>query len=493
LLKVAIFQQEVIMSILRLVWISILFVLMTFSNIPCVGAQSDKPIGLLAMAEKQPVGEIDFRTANKKALEKLSRMSPEQIEALDKKLAEALTLYYDRKFAGALPVFKQIAAEVETMDILFWLGTSAMKAGESELAIEKFKQMLAIDPNLHRVRLELSTTYFTLGRYEDARRELEIVQAASPPPAVQANIEKLLGAIEESSRKVSWNLRLSQGYMWDDNISSGPDLKEYAVLGGTLTPATQTAELSDEAAVTNMAGNFLYDMGDRESWMWNSALSFYYKAYNDFSQFNYLALDFNTGPWWANYRDIVKIPFGYTEQKYGSDRLSHIIHMDPSFERHFNRNFSLKALCSFSRENYYGDTRSGLDSNKQRYELTPNFYLADRRHIISATTGFENHNADVGRFSYDGLYFAASYFTRFRNKTELFFRYRLALRNYDALPLFYNTLREDKRHGFTAVVSREFYKNLFASFAYNFTRNDSNLELYEYDKTTKTISIGCRF
>ena len=114
----------------RLVWVSILFVLITFSLVPCAGAQSDKHIGLLAMAESQPSGDIDFRTANNEALEKLHRMTPEQIEALDKKLAEALTLYYDRKFAGALPVFKRIAAEVETMDIMFWLGTSAMKVGE---------------------------------------------------------------------------------------------------------------------------------------------------------------------------------------------------------------------------------------------------------------------------------------------------------------------------------------------------------------------------
>jgi len=472
---------------------AVLFILMIFLLIPCAHAQSQSPTGFTAQAEIQPTGDIESSKANKEAIKKLRRMSPEEIEVLDQKIAEALVLYYDRKFARALPIFKEIADKVETMDIMFWLGTSAMQAGETRLAIQKFKKMLSIDPKLHRVRLELATTYFTMGRNDEARQELEIVQAASPPPGVRKNIAKLLAAIKERTRKVSWNLRLSQGVVWDDNISAGPDQKELGVLGGTLTLDDESAKLRDEGTVTNVAGNVLYDMGEKNGLMWNTKVSFYNLAYFDYSQFNYMATDVTTGPWWAGRRDILKIPFGYTEKEYGSDRLSRTSHVDPSYEYHFNQYFSLRGLYSYKDENYYANENSSLNNNDQRYELTPNIYLLNRRHILSATAGYEDCNADARRFSYDGPYYALSYFAGLPTSTELFLQYRWARKEYEGKPLFYDKYRKDKRHTFTAVLSQGFLKYFFASFAVNYTDNRSNCELYNFDRTTYTVSVGCRF
>ena len=127
---------------------AVLLVLIAFLLVPCAGAQSQNPGAFRTEANGQPPGEVGSGKANQEAIEKLRRMSAEEIEALDQKLAEALILYYDREFARALPIFKEIAGKVETMDIMFWVGTSAMKVGETRLAIRKFKKMLTIDPKL---------------------------------------------------------------------------------------------------------------------------------------------------------------------------------------------------------------------------------------------------------------------------------------------------------------------------------------------------------
>jgi len=421
-------------------------------------------------------------------------MSPEEIKALDKKLAEALILYYDRNFARALPIFKEIAGRVETMDIMFWIGTSAMEIGKTELAIRKFQKMLSIDPKLHRVRLELATTYFKTGRYKEARRELEFVQAAAPPPGVQRNIENLLAAIEERTKKVFWNARASQGVLWDDNISAGPDERNIQWGAGTLEVAKESAKLRDEASVTTAMGNILYDIGEKNELMWNTTASFYNLAYFQYSKFNYMAVDITTGPWWVGRRAILKVPFGYTEAEYASDQLSHTYHMDPNYEYHFNQYFSLKGLYSYGDTAYYPRRNSGLNNIRHRFELTPSIYLADRKHILSATTGYENSNADADKDSYHGIYHALSYFTRFPTNTEFFLRYQWTRKKYDgkALP-GYNWYRVDQRDGFIAVLSQEFLEYFFASFAFNYTDNNSNCELYDFDRITYTINVGCKF
>ena len=173
----------------RLMWIAILlFPIALFSLLP-PSSLAQKDSGGEGITEKSPQAE-EF---DKKALEKLRKLTPREVEELDRKLAEALTLFYDREYARALPIFREISDRVETMDVMFWTASCAASAGETEASIEKFKQMLQIDPNLHRVRLELATTYFGLGRYDDARQELNKVLEAKPPEPVKNNIQKTPG------------------------------------------------------------------------------------------------------------------------------------------------------------------------------------------------------------------------------------------------------------------------------------------------------------
>ncbi len=445
----------------------------------------------------QPVGEIGAAKGNEAVVEKLRKMTPEEIANLDAFLAQALTLYYDRKFALALPIFKELADKVETMDIMFWLGTSAAQAGETHLAIEKFQKMLAINPRLHRVRLELAAAFFKLGRDAAARKELQFVLDANPPAAVRSNIDKIMAAIDERTRTVSSNFRLSTGYMWDNNITSGPDPGVYNLPGGSsFCPAPTSAKLSDQASVTSFAGNLLYDLGERQGLMWNTTASAYLKFYKNYSEFDYMALDVNTGPWWTTQQGIFKFPLGYTHTEYGSDRLSYILHIDPSYEYFFNSTVSLRGSYTYKNERFYQKLRAdNFDNTGHIVELAPTIYLGNRRHIISASLGYDYHDAENDIFSYSAPIAGISYFTWFPTRTELYLSYQWTRRDYDDPQLFpYAGLkREDIRHLFTGVLSQRIYKYLNLSYAFTYTDNDSNLALNDWRKTTHTVSLGCQF
>jgi tetratricopeptide (TPR) repeat protein len=476
----------------RLCWVIVIyFIFSLFVSSPAY-SQSSKVL-LLAQRAAESAGDTEFKQGNKEADAILQWMTPEEIEALDTKLAEALTLYYDGKFGQALPIFNEIASKVETMDVMWWIGTSAMKSGQLRTAVEKFKKMLVIDPQLHRVRLELAAAYFELGRSEEAKRELETVKAARPPEEVMKNIDRLLAAIEESTRKIFWNVRFSQGIQWDTNISAGPDKKDLAVSGGTLTLDNESKKLSDTASITNFGANLLYDIGDKQGLMWNTALEFYNSAYFNHGKFNYLMTDINTGPWWVGRQDIIKVPVGYTLQDFGSERLSYIFHVNPSYEHFFGQYFSLRGAFTYSREGFADVSNEALDNTTRRYEIGPNFYFFNRQHIISLSAGYENIDARERRFTYESPFYGISYLTRFATNTEIFLRYQWAEKDYKAKPLLYNEDRIDRRHTFTAVLSQGFYKYFFASVAFNYIDNYSNTELYTFDKKTYTVSLGCYF
>jgi len=466
-----------------------IFVGLVFGMLPSVYSQPSDVSESDSKSYQQPI----FKKQNEKALAALNRMTPGEVKALDKKLAKALTFYYDRKFAFALPLFKEIADLVETMDIMFWIGTCAMKIGRMEPAIESFNKMLSIDPDLHRVRLELATAYFSAGRYDKAREALLRVQAASPPEPVQENIEKLLAAIDERTRKTFWSFRASGGFLFDSNVNAGPGQRELDVAGGTLKLDDLSLELSDQGVIADVYGNMTYDAGERNGWMWNTAGSLYNKAYIDYSQFDFMLLDFATGPWWVGRQDIVKLPIGLSYTEYGSDRLYYLFHIYPNYEHFFNPNFSLKGSYLFSSTDYYDAKNAELDNNTHRIELRPTLYLMDRKHILSAFVAYENVDADADRWSYQAPVLGISYITHVPFGMELFMGYQWFKRQYDAPPLLYESDREDTRHTFHAALSRRFREHIFGSLDFGYINNDSNAALFTFDQTTFSMNVGVLF
>ena len=450
-------------------------------------------------------------------LEKARKETPEKLTALDEKLAEALMLYYDGQDSKALPIFNEIAQDIETTDVMWWIGTSAMNTGNLEIAIKKFKEMLAVDPNLHRVRLELAAAYFQLTRYDEAKKELMTVKAANPPQEVQANIDRMLAAIKEQQKQLTLGFRFAMGYMWDTNISAGPDDRTLTIGTGTstFTLAEDAAKVADGAVVNSMGFNVLYDFGAKHGFMWNSDVSLYSTAYSKYGKYNYLMTDVSTGPWWMNRWSVLKLPVGYLSQSLGSNyfdhRLSNIVHFDPSYEIFLGQYFSLKGAFTYQVENFTKtDTRdyssetanNAMDNVTRRYEVNPNVYLFDRKMIISLTAGYETadannriNNNETRLYSYDSQYYGISTLLRLPTQTELFLRYRWNDRKYLTAPAqwWYPDYRVDRKNVYTVALSQSFLKYCFASFAFNYTDNKSNADLFSFDKETYTGMLGFYF
>lgn len=336
---------------------------------------------------------------DQEALKKLRTMSEKEVGELDKKLAQALTLFYDREYARALPIFREISHQIETMDVLFWFASATAKAGETDLALEKFKKMLEVDPALHRVRLEVATVYFQLGKYKEARQELNTVLDAEPPDAVKQNILKLVAAIDAKTKRLYTNLRFSTTVQNDSNVSSGPDSTHIFVpQGGTIGPLTETQQEVDEAVlVLNFAGNGLYDFGEKGSWMLNTTGSFYQTHNSGFTEFDFTQWRVTTGPWWTGKRSVFKMPIGYAENIFGHEHLYDTYDFGGSYEYFFKPWFSLRGMFTYTRDTYEASVPTNDDSEQDNInrisEINPNFYLNNRRDILSFYYSHENLNS----------------------------------------------------------------------------------------------------
>ena len=101
----------------------------------------------------------------------------------------------------------EFAGDVDA-DYLF--GLAALEAGHPDRATLAFERVLALDPNHAAARLDMGRAYFALGDLDRAQREFDAVAALSPPPAAQATLRTYRQAIAE--RRQQHRTRLS-GYI----------------------------------------------------------------------------------------------------------------------------------------------------------------------------------------------------------------------------------------------------------------------------------------
>src|SRR4029079_813601 len=105
----------------------------------------------------------------------------------------------------------------------FYFGVAAIDsghAGEGVLALERY---VVNFPDNHNARLELARGYFVMGDNQRARDELDNVRRPNPPPAVTANIERLMDArrSRESTYRTTGGVFLEGGFGYDSNVNGG--------------------------------------------------------------------------------------------------------------------------------------------------------------------------------------------------------------------------------------------------------------------------------
>jgi len=237
---------------------------------------------------------------DQETLEKFGQKAPGKIDELDSKLTEALILYYDGKYGQALPIFNEIASEVETTDIMWWIGTSAMNTGDLNLAVRKYQQMLAVDPKLYRVRLELATAYFQFGRYRESQAGAGDGEGIQSSRRSQGQYRSFAGSHRGCRTEADMEYPLFPGHFMGyqcQRRTGQPDYQRRWRSTFTLNPSA--AKVGDTGYATNLSANVLYKFSEQQGLMWNTSLDYYNLLYNQYAQYDYSMIDMATGPWWV--------------------------------------------------------------------------------------------------------------------------------------------------------------------------------------------------
>ena len=146
------------------------------------------------------------------------------------------------------------ADEANRDEVDFLHGTIAMAREDWQVAIDRFRAILARDPTLLRVRLDLALAYFQAG--EDGNAAYHFRQALGAeelPPGARANALAFLDLIR---RRKSWSITGSVALVPDSNINNATSARLVELFGLPATLSEDARETSGVGVSVNVGGGY---------------------------------------------------------------------------------------------------------------------------------------------------------------------------------------------------------------------------------------------
>ncbi|MCP4234286.1 MAG: DUF2860 domain-containing protein [Aestuariibacter sp.] len=384
------------------------------------------------------------------------------------------------------------------------------ETGDTAASAEMLNGILSSNPKLHRARLELGVAYSRLLRFEEAKKEAEIVlEDPELPPQVRVSVLAFVAQMEAEQKKHLENMHIlkpsiSAGLMYDTNVNTGPDTSTIDISGGTLTLAAGSNPLEDWAYVVNAGLYHRYQgfapvkFGDKKIKMaWETKGSLYTKNYQDYSEFNLDVVSLRTGPAFADaniWRANVGLQVDYI--RLGSEKLGVFTSLLPSVTWRV-KNGELTVDATLQSQDYVRTVDIGRDADYGSLGISYGKVFSEGKYALLGGVKAFTSDADNARFSNDGWEaFIGGNVVAWKNG-NVFAKATYREAEYDGLEPVFNVARDEDKTGLLIGFTHEFKENRMDGWklegAYNRTENSSNVAIYDYEREIYSMSLNKSF
>jgi len=399
-------------------------------------------------------------------------------------------------FQDAYDLFLEaFKAEPGNMDLNFYLGRAAFEIGNYEMALMAFERIMIAQPGSIRIKLEMARTYYRLGLRDNARQYFEEVLAASPPSAVRRKIDIFLADISRAEKRHFFSGQIAAAIDWDDNVYVAPanDIVD-TTIGEVALQGKGAKPISDFIFNTTAILNHKYQPPD-SPYSWASTGAAYKALYRKESELDTLFLALSTGPEIHSKKYVLGLHGLANTLEFDGDRFLRTAGVEMIFGVLFNQRTLLNISSKYENKKYYQiDDRDSDNFNLKAESIF--LYGANR---ISLAVAGEIEDAQNDVYSYNQAGALINYERILPYEFMIFGYYEYRYRIFEGDQPLFDKKRRDNLHYAVAGVSKSIWRssnlrqNLSLRFNYRYTRSDSNIELYAFDKNVASASLAYTF
>jgi tetratricopeptide (TPR) repeat protein len=187
-------------------------------------------------------------------------------------------------------LMKHEAALAGNIDYDYLLGVAALDSGKIDDAIVALERVLAVNPNHAGAQMDLARAYFTVGSYDLAEAAFKQLAESNPPAVAQQTINRYLEAIQNRKRQTTagWAGYAELGIGYDTNITGVPSdfgaaaQQSFGIIGIEATGNS----VERRAAFGNASGAMDYSLPLSRGWSVFVGGEGKLRGYNGESSFN---------------------------------------------------------------------------------------------------------------------------------------------------------------------------------------------------------------
>ncbi len=372
---------------------------------------------------------------------------------------------------------------------LFLLGTAAKQKGDFKNAIKYFKELIARDKKAVRVKLDLAAMYYKVKNLKKAKELLLEVKATTPPKKVGDNIDSFLAVIDRGIPK-AWTVGGSIGYRYDSNANAGPDTDTILMYNLPFSLSSDAKESDDYAKKYSLNIGYIKSF---ESFALQTGVNANMTDYNNLDNLDSLSSSLSFGPTWRDSNLIYSFPVIASVQKIGHEKRYYSISkgVSPQVTYQIGRNLSISAALSLQDKKYYES--HNRDSNSITFSPSTRYIIGQSSYVsLGGYLGRENSKTETSSNTSMGI--NAGYYKVLIKNLNMFLSASLSNTDYKGVEIAYSKSRDDKMYNVGLNLSY-FIEPIKSNLAFNtsYTKNNSNIVMYKYDRKQVGLSISKSF
>lgn len=407
-------------------------------------------------------------------------------------LSEVIPLFDKKDFRAAYTRLWEVVQEnPDNAELNFRLGAAAFEIGRYEAAAGAFERVLISNPDSHRARLELGRTFFQLKSYALAREQFDAVLATNPPRNVADAIRLYLESIDKQLSPHRFSGRVALGWQYDSNVATAPGNGDISTNIGTFTLSSESRPRVDNAAITQLSLSHFYDPGQEGGFALQNNLFFYSSRYKHQTKYNLDALTLSSGPVYINNGYRLQLPVSADIIQLGNEPYARNWGIAPTIGYSGVKNLDLSLTGTVQRREYMTDKER--DSDYFAMEFTPRIFFMSGKVMVQGSVKYTDENARRKYWSNDGLEAALGAMVQFPLDHVVFVQHSVRTIDYRGRESLYDNSRKDQENRSLINVTKRLPRGFSVTLSYIYTRNHSNLDLYDYDRKQLMAMLAWEF
>lgn len=392
-----------------------------------------------------------------------------------------------------------------TLEQSFQQATQANASGDLDIAIRTYETMLANNPELDRVRLDMGLALFRVGKLAAAKEQFNIVLEKQIPDTVRRNIEAVMKQIAQAEKEHHFSGSAIVGMNFDTNGNSASSTGKATVLGNDFILSPQDTRKSDAQGFASVTVRHRWqpmasaDNPKPSALAWKSDVTGYKTEQDTLDNLNISLFTLHTGPEYTLLDGALTLGLtgGYTDVILAGSTYMHIYALEASSDYYLNKQHMLSlALTNEYRDFFNSNTSSSFEDRKgQGYQAKMGYsYYATPQDIFSLNLQLRTEETRVSYYNNWSWTPEASY--THQTKEGYFAQFSVGYKDteyFGADPFVSTRIREDweKNFGMNFGVPLTDKVTWLLGYTYRFT--DSTLQNYQSDNQRVSTTLAARF